>query len=82
MKEMMQKLNRVKYATSEEQKKELLSQGFLPVGKPSGGQVCEEKLVEPTGDGKGTQPSVGEEPAGGKKTPSRGKKREKGDGNA
>lgn len=35
MKEMMQKLNVVKYATSEEKKKELLSKGFLPVGNAS-----------------------------------------------
>lgn len=31
MREMMQKLNVVKYTTSEEQKKELINKGFLPV---------------------------------------------------
>lgn len=31
MREMMQKLNVVKYAASEEQKKELMGKGFLPV---------------------------------------------------
>lgn len=48
MKEMMQKLNRVKYATSEEQKEALMKKGFVPVKSASipssTGQDQETKL--------------------------------------
>ncbi|MDE6994497.1 MAG: hypothetical protein K2P41_08745 [Lachnospiraceae bacterium] len=53
MREMMQKLNVVKYATSEEQKKELASKGFLPAGKTPGKKAAGSREKEDKGDGNG-----------------------------
>ena len=50
MKEMMQKLNVVKYATSEEQKEALMKKGFVPVKSVSVPSDTEQN------QGKGSQP--------------------------
>ena len=49
MREEMKKLNVVKYATSEEQKKKLLEKGFEPVAAAKG----KKQDKEPGGPGKG-----------------------------
>lgn len=55
MREMMQKLNVVKYAASEEQKKELLAKGFLPVKgkKPDKGSGKEAQQTPAKGGSDG-----------------------------
>jgi len=55
MKEMMKRLNVVKYATSEEQKKKLAEKGFKPVKEKKPGKGKGEKAGSsaPGSDGKG-----------------------------
>ncbi len=55
MKEMMKRLNVVKYATSEEQKKKLTEKGFKPVKGKKPGRDQGEKASggQPGSDGKG-----------------------------
>ena len=58
MKEMMQKLNRVKYATSEEQKEALMKKGFVPVKSasiPSSTGQDQETKSQPEPDQKSQQ---------------------------
>lgn len=53
MKEMMKRLNVVKYATSEEQKKELEGKGFKPVKEnPGRGQGKKAPGSSPVSNGK------------------------------
>lgn len=67
MREMMQKLNVVKYAASEEQKKELLNKGFLPVkSKVAVGFQKTDKKAAKTASGADTAENKGPEKQGGK----------------